>query len=93
MDTTPADIVSAKTEWGSHLYLIVRSSIGKRHAKDGCKHVLTPLWVVCLTVQGLSLVNISPLRQGLRIDLFTFRGLDIAEARRRVKAGQVVSDQ
>ena len=53
----------------------------------------SPLGCLLDSVQGLSLVNIPPLCQGLRIDLFPFCGLDIAEARRRVKAGQVVSDQ
>ena len=52
-----------------------------------------PLRCLLDSVQGLSLVNIPPLCQGLRIYLFPFRGLDIAEDRRRVKAGQVVSDQ
>ena len=52
-----------------------------------------PLGCLIESVQGLSLVNIPPLCQGLRIDLFPFSGLDIAEARRRVKAGHVVSDQ
>ena len=51
----------------------------------------TPLGFLLESVQGLSLVNIPPLCQGLRIDLFSFCGLDIAEARRRVKSGQVVS--
>ena len=52
-----------------------------------------PLGGLLDSVQVLSLVNILPLCQGLRIDIFPFCGLDIAEARRRVKAGQVVSDQ
>ena len=52
-----------------------------------------PLGCLLDSVQGLSLVNIPPLCQGLRIDLFAFCGLDIAEARHRVKAGQVVSVQ
>ena len=52
-----------------------------------------PLGCFLDSVQGLSLVNIPPLCQGLRIDLFPFCGLDIAKARRRVKAEQVVSDR
>ena len=52
-----------------------------------------PLGCLFDSVQGLSLVNIPPLCQGLRIDLFPFCGLDIAEDRRRIKAGQVVSVQ
>ena len=52
-----------------------------------------PLGFFIDSVQGLSLVNIPSLCQGLRINLFPFSGLDIAEARRRVKAGQVVSDK
>ena len=52
-----------------------------------------PLGCLLDIIKGLSLVNIPPLFQGLRIDLFAFCGLDIAEARRRVKAGKVVSDQ
>ena len=52
-----------------------------------------PLVVLLDSVQGLSLLNIPPLCQGLIIDLFPFCGMDIAEARRRVKAGQVKSDQ
>ena len=52
-----------------------------------------PLGCLLDIVQGLSLVNIPPLCQGLRIDLFPFRVLEISEAIRRVKAVQVVSDQ
>ena len=52
-----------------------------------------PLGGLLDSVKGLSLVNITPLCQGLRIDLFPFCWLDIAEARRRVKAGKVVSDK
>ena len=52
-----------------------------------------PLGCLLESVQSLYLVNIPPLCQGLRIDLFPFRGLDIVEARRRVNAGQVVSIQ
>ena len=53
----------------------------------------TPLGCLLDSVQGLSLVNIPPLLHGLRIDLFAFFGLDISEARCRVKAGKVVSVQ
>ena len=52
-----------------------------------------PLGCLLDSVQGLSMVNITPLCQGLRIDLFAFCGLAISKARRRVKAGQVVSVQ
>ena len=52
-----------------------------------------PLGCLLDSVQGLSLVNIPPLYQGLKIDLLPFCGLDIAKARRRVKARQVVSVQ
>ena len=52
-----------------------------------------PLVGLLDSVQSLSLVNIPPFGQGLRIDMFAFCGLDIAKARRRVKAGQVVSIQ
>ena len=52
-----------------------------------------PLDCLLDSSQGLSLVNIPPLFQGLRIDLFAFCGLEIAKARRRVKAGKVVSVQ
>ena len=46
-----------------------------------------PLGCLLDIVQSLFLVNIPPLCQGLRIDLFAFCGLDIAEARCRVKEG------
>ena len=52
-----------------------------------------PLGCLLDNVQGLSLVNIPPLCQGLIIDLFPFCVLDIVEAGCRVKSGQVVSDQ
>ena len=51
----------------------------------------TPLGGLLYIIQILSLVNIPPPGQGLRIDLFAFCGLDIAKARRRVNTGQVVS--
>ena len=53
----------------------------------------SPLGCLLDSVQGLSLVNITPFGQGLRIDLFAFCGLDFAKARRGVKAGKVVSVQ
>ena len=43
--------------------------------------------------QSLSLVNIPPFLQGLIIDLFAFCAMENAKARRRVKAGKVVSVQ
>ena len=48
--------------------------------------------LVCLldSVPSLSLVNIPPFVQGLRIDLLAFCVMDIAKAGCRVKAGQVV---
>ena len=52
-----------------------------------------PLGSLLYSVKGLSLVNIPPLCQDLIIYVFAFCGLDIAEARRRVEAGQVVSVQ
>ena len=52
-----------------------------------------PLGGLLESVQGLSLVNIPPLCQGIRVDLFPFCGMDIYEAWRSVNAGQVVSDQ
>ena len=52
-----------------------------------------PLGCLLDSVQGLSLVSIPSIYQGVRIDLFPFRGLDIAKARRRVKSGKVVIDQ
>ena len=50
-----------------------------------------PLGGLLDSVQSLSLVNFPPFGQGLRLYLFAFCGLDITKARRRVKAGQVVS--
>ena len=53
----------------------------------------TPLSGLLYSIQILSLVNILPSGQGLRIDVLDFCGLDIAKAGCRVKVVQVVSIQ
>ena len=78
-----------KKGWGSRLYLIILSFIGKQRVKDVCKNVCGLFY----SIQSLSLVNIPTSGKGLRIDLLAFCGLDITKARCRVKAGQVVSIQ
>ena len=53
----------------------------------------TPLSGLLYSIKSLSLVNIPPPGQGIRIDLFAFCGLDIAKDKCRIKAVQVVSIQ
>ena len=50
LETLPAIKVSENNAWGKRSYLHMRSLVGNLFYREGVKQVLTPRWVVLVTV-------------------------------------------